>query len=235
MKGPLTLAGLALAATVAMEYKNARDVAEDQKGDKKRVLVLPFHRIKLVERKKPGFDAALLESLSSNDSSADDAIMEVEVKELVDAIHAAAQDPNIVALYGTFGHGFRFSSGGWAHVEEVRNALKVFRESHRVHREPNMQYEEVLSRNGNSTPKPTYAYADSFANPMDSAGNQEFYLASVFSHIHLQAQGECNLFGMGTYNTFFRDFLKKYGITAHVFKHGVYKSKFGCGYCSCRL
>jgi hypothetical protein len=82
----------------------------------------------------------------------------------------------------------------------------------------------VLTRNGNSTPKPTYAYADSFANPLDS-GNQEYYLASVFSRIHLQAQGEMNLFGMGASNTFVRDFLKKYGITAHVFKHGIYKSK----------
>ena len=120
---------------------------------------------------------------------------------------------------------FRFNSGGWGHVEEVRNALKVFRESHRIHREPNLAHEKVLIRNGNSTPKPMYAYADSFANPLDSAGNQEYYLASVFSRIHLQAQGECNLFGMGSANTFIRDFLKKYGITAHVFKHGVYKSE----------
>jgi hypothetical protein len=83
----------------------------------------------------------------------------VEVSELVDAIHAAAQDPNVVALYGIFGNGFRFSSGGWAHVEEVRNALKVFRESHRIHREPNLTHERVLTRNGNATPKPAYAYA----------------------------------------------------------------------------
>ena len=151
-------------------------------------------------------------------------LSQVEVRELVDAIHAAAQDPNVVALYGVFGHGYRFSSGGWGHIEEVRNAIKVFRESHRIHREPNLAHEQVLTRNGNSTPKPTYAYADSFANPLDS-GNAEYYLASVFSRIHLQAQGELNLFGMGASNTFIRDFLKKYGITAHVFKHGAYKSK----------
>lgn len=223
LKGPLALAGLALAATLAIEYKNAHDIAQDAKGEKKRVLVLPFYRMKLVETKKPSFSTTL-ESLSSASDGPDDAIMEVEVSQLVDAIHAAAQDPNVVALYGIFGHGFRFSSSGWGHCEEVRNALKVFRESHRVHREPNVTHEEVLRRNSNLTPKATFAYADSFASPLDS-GNQEYYLASAFSHIHLQAQGECNLFGMGSSNTFIRDFCKKYGITAHVFKHGTYKSE----------
>jgi len=75
LKGPLTLAGLALAAAVAIEYQNAAEVAEDAKGDKKRVLVLPFHRMKLVETKRPSFSATL-ESLSASDSG-DDAIMEV--------------------------------------------------------------------------------------------------------------------------------------------------------------
>lgn len=222
VKGPLTLVGLALAATLAMEFKNASDLAEDAKGDKKRVLVLPFYRIKLVEAKKPSFSTTL-ESLSA--SGDDDTVMEVEVNQLVDAIHAAAQDPNVVALYGVFGHGFRFSSGGWGHCEEVRNALKVFRETHRIHREPNVTHEVVLRRNSDSSPKAMFAYADSFANPLDS-GNQEYYLASAFSRIHLQAQGECNLFGMGASNTFVNDFLKKYGITAHVFKHGAYKSEY---------
>ena len=75
LKGPLTLAGLALAAAFAVEYKNAAEVAEDAKGDKKRVLVLPFYRMKLVETKKPSFSATF-ESLSASDG-ADDAVMEV--------------------------------------------------------------------------------------------------------------------------------------------------------------
>ncbi len=218
VKGPLALAGLVLAASLAIELKIARDVANDAKGDKKRVLVLPFYRMKLVETRKPSL-GAILESF--RDNSDDDAIMEVEVNQLVDAIHAAAQDPNVVALYGVFGHGFRFSSGGWGHCEEVRNALKVFRESHRLHREPNVTHD--VRCNSDLSPKASFAYADSFANPLDS-GNQEYYLASVFSHIHLQAQGECNLFGMGSSSTFAKGFLQKYGITAHVFKHGVYKN-----------
>lgn len=75
LKGPLTLAGLALVATFAIEYQNAKELAEDAKGDKKRVLVLPFHRMKLVENKRPSFSATL-DSLSASDSG-DESVMEV--------------------------------------------------------------------------------------------------------------------------------------------------------------
>ena len=84
---------------------------------------------------------------------------QVEISELVQVIHAAAKDPSIVALYGIFGHGFGFEAGGWAHIDEIRNALKVWREAHRFHLEPNLAYDEILSRRGNSTPKPSYAFA----------------------------------------------------------------------------
>ena len=53
---------------------------------------------------------------------------------------------------------------------------------------------------------------------------KEYYLASVFPQIHLQPQGDLNLYGLHTTNPFFRDFLKKYGITVHVWKHGAYKN-----------
>jgi hypothetical protein len=86
-------------------------------------------------------------------------ISQVEVHELVQVIHAAAQDPTICALYGTFGHGFEFSSGGWAHIEEIRNALQVWRESHRIHVEPNLNYDKILVRPSHGTVKPSYAYA----------------------------------------------------------------------------
>eukprot|EP00979_Chaetoceros_neogracilis_P015633 scaffold6291_cov113-Chaetoceros_neogracile.AAC.1 len=61
--------------------------------------------------------------------------MEVGIHELVDAIHSAASDPDVVALHGTFGSGFKFQCGGYAHVEEIRNAIRLFNESHRRHYE----------------------------------------------------------------------------------------------------
>jgi hypothetical protein len=126
-------------------------------------------------------------------------------------------------LYGIFGHGFGFSTGGWAHIEEVRNALQVFRESHRVHREPNLQHEPLLKRHSNGTPKPLYAYADTFAHPA-GLGTSEYYLATAFTHIQLQNQGDLNLFGPHSTNTFLKDALHKYGVKIHVFKHGMYKN-----------
>ena len=92
---------------------------------------------------------------------------QIEVSELVEIIHAAAQDPSIAALYGTFGHGFNFRAGGWAHVEEVRNALKVWRESHRVHLEPNLNHDTIINRPSNGAAKPSYAYAVSLLRAVD--------------------------------------------------------------------
>jgi hypothetical protein len=78
-KGPLKLVGLAVAAAMAVEYKNSRELAEDARGDKKQVLVLPFHRMRIVETKRPG--NVMLESLSAGDD-ADDTVMEVRNRSL---------------------------------------------------------------------------------------------------------------------------------------------------------
>lgn len=110
----LALSSVVAAGVVYYDYKAARDVAKDSpKQKKKSVLVLPFHRMKLVEQKGKFNLRQQLSSLSS-DQDDDGKIIEVEVQELVEIIHAAAHDPNIVALYGKFGHGFGFSAGGWA-------------------------------------------------------------------------------------------------------------------------
>jgi hypothetical protein len=75
-KGPLKLMGLAVAAAMAIEYKNYRELEEDAEGDKKRVLVLPFHRMRLVEARRRG--NLMIESLLAGDD-ADNAIMEVRM------------------------------------------------------------------------------------------------------------------------------------------------------------
>ena len=64
-RGPLTVLGLVAVSALAIEYKTRKDVAEDAKGDKKRVLVLPFHRMKLVETKRPNFSARARESVGA--------------------------------------------------------------------------------------------------------------------------------------------------------------------------
>ena len=107
---------------------------------------------------------------------------------------------------------------GYAHIEEIRNAIRIFNESHRVHRDPNVGHNPVFAMPRNGDPKPSYAFGHSFQW-------NEYFLASAFSYVHLQARGNLHLFGATTMNTFFGPALDKYGIKAHVFKHGDYKSE----------
>mmetsp|Transcript_2574 Transcript_2574/g.3059 ORF Transcript_2574/g.3059 Transcript_2574/m.3059 type:complete len:728 (-) Transcript_2574:151-2334(-) len=183
---------------------------------KKQVLVLPFHRIKIVEYKEPKLANTLQELLNSEESS--DKLQEVELHSLIDIIHEAAADPNIVALYGTFGNGFRFQSGGYAHIEEIRNAIRVFNESHRRHEKSG-----ITDNDTKPIRKFSYAYADTFDHPIDS-GNKEYFLGTAFSQIHMQPRGNLNIFGVSASAVFLFDALEKYGIRAHVFKHGQYKN-----------
>jgi hypothetical protein len=78
-------------------------------------------------------------------------------------IHAAAKDPSIVSLYGIFGHDFRFEAG-WAQVEEVRDALKVWREAKRTHPEPNLNCSQDVIRPCDEKAKPSFAYAVSISS-----------------------------------------------------------------------
>lgn len=211
-KKSIALAGLGIASF----YKN-RQVGSDK--HKKKVLVLPFYKMNIVEESTQD-----IRSLSRSNFSKE---IEMPADELVKLIHSAAEDPNIVALYGIFGNGNGFRTGGWAHVEEIRNALLVFQQSHRCHKEPNIagaSLEQQQKSQQPRTPKPLYAYANTFASPLPgSGGMKEYYLASAFTHIHLQSQGDLELFGLHSTNWFYRDFLKKYGIQVNVFKHGLYK------------
>jgi protease-4 len=202
------------------DYNEKKNASIQKDGDtKKKVLVIPFHRLQLVERKKSEYFSSL-EKISGDDAD-QDRVLPMELRELVDLLHQAAADPEISALYGIFGHGSALSSSGWADLEEVRNALKVFRQSHRRHAEPNIGHEELIIPRIDS--KPMYAYADTFAS-LGDPGNKDYYVASIFSHIHMQQSGELNLFGLTSQQMFMRGLLEKYGINVHVFKHGKYKN-----------
>ena len=212
------------AAREINEYNKIRAGHGDGSDKKKKgILVLPFHRMKIVEQKKP----SLLANLAQVQNG--DEIIEVELRELVEAIHAAAVDPYIVALHGIFGHGFKFQCGGYAHVEEIRNAIRVFNESHRRHHEGksssdnSRQIETNAGADTALSKKISYAYADSFDSPGDP-GNKEYFLASAFSQVHMQPRGNMNLFGASMSHCFLADAFKKYGINCHVFKKGKYKN-----------
>lgn len=234
------------------------DADADAQAPPRKVLLIPFHQLHVLEQQKPPSLTSLLASSSSSATSSEDKVQPVEVRKLVQAIHQAAADPNVVAIYGTFGSGFRFASGGCAHLEEIRNAITVFNQSHRTHYEPQRRsmkngrateddtsamrpaenhshkhsHKHSHNQSNRHQPQPstppakyTYAYADTFDHPLDSL-NQEYYIASSFSQIYMQPRGHLNLFGVATSSLFFKDALHKYGIKVHVFKHGLYKSKY---------
>ena len=64
-------------------------------------------------------------------------------------------------------------------------------------------------------------YSHAFGHSYDF---NTYYLASSCSYVHLQSRGYLNLFGNAASNVFLGGMLTKYGITAHVFKHGRYKN-----------
>ncbi len=202
------------------------DDEKEMKQPKRKVLHLPFHKMKIVEQKR---GASARDFILRSGASDDDNVQEVELQTLIDTIHEAAKDPEVVALYATFGNGFRFQCSGFAHVEEIRNAIKVFNESHRLHYEPceftqsSGMATTTISNQTQPEQKFSYAFADTFDNPIDSA-NKEYYLASAFSYVHMQPRGNLSLFGVSTSNTFLVGALQKYGIKAHVFKHGQFKN-----------
>lgn len=214
-KKPLAVISLVAAGAGYFEYTRTFP-SVDSAEQKKKVLVIPFNRLDLKDKHTGG-----IESLKEIGPETEDRPIRLEVKELVDLIHSAAADPNIVCLYGIFGHGSTLPSAGWADLEEVRNALKVFREVHRAHSEPN--FGQAANHAVPNESKPLYAYTDTFSSLTDP-GNKEYYLASIFTHLHLQQNGELNLFGMMTQQLFLRELLDKHGVKLHVFKQGKYKN-----------
>ena len=187
----------------------------------KRVLVIPFDNLKVIEHRKSG--SAILDDLLSRVADPNQQpTITMEAKELVNILHSAASNPNICALYATFGEGDTLGGMrhpiGSAHMEEIRNAIRIFNESHRVHRDPNVHHKPVYALARNGDPKQSYAFGHAFQW-------KEYVLASACTNVHLQSRGHLHLFGVTVHNLFLGGMLEKYGIRAHVFRHGEYKSE----------
>ena len=72
----------------------------------KKVLVVPFDNLKLVEEHSSGgFNAGSFMNRRGKQPT-----ITLEVKEFVDVIHEAASDSNVSALYADFGEGMRYVS-----------------------------------------------------------------------------------------------------------------------------
>jgi protease-4 len=115
----------------------------------------------------------------------------LSLREIVKSIEHSGQDPKIKALF------LDMSSfpGGFASLEEIRNALVQFKKSH----------------------KPIYAYGENFTE-------KAYYLNSLADKLYLNPEGLLEFNGLSSEYTFYKGALDKLGIDVQIFRVGKYKS-----------
>jgi len=115
----------------------------------------------------------------------------LSLKEILENIHNAQEDAKIKALFLDVSN----FPGGFASLEEIRNALLEFKKSH----------------------KPIYAYGENFTE-------KAYYLNSVADKLYLNPEGLLEFNGLSSEYTFYKGALDKLGIEAQIFRVGKYKS-----------
>ena len=120
-------------------------------------------------------------------------IQSLGIYSAIKAINMAAGDPAIKYIYIKPDN----ATGGTAHIEELRTALKNFRQSGKA----------IVSYIENPT-------------------NAGYYLASVSDKIYMTSyEGGMNLFcGLSSRMIFLKDLLAKLGVNVQLIRHGKYKS-----------
>lgn len=116
--------------------------------------------------------------------------------ELLGAIETAQNDKNISALFAQIDD----TDLGAAQVQEVRNAIKKFRE----------------------TGKKAYVYSQGFGS--FGGGFSEYYLASTFDEIWMQPKSMIGITGISVEVPFARGLLQKIGIEPEIYARYEYKS-----------
>jgi protease-4 len=145
----------------------------------------------IVEQKK------VVDPLSQFMSGYENEDAETLLKDVLDAIDAAASDARIKVLVLDLN---RLRGAGFSKLEEIGNALDRFKQSD----------------------KPVYAFGRSYSQTQYylAAHATEIYIDEK-SH---QMFGGVFLTGLGIYPTYFKSALEKFKIKYHVYKAGLYKS-----------
>ncbi len=113
------------------------------------------------------------------------------VLELLDDLKSAARDPSVEAVAFRIGR----LHGGWAQVDEVRQAVLRLR----------------------SKGRRAFAY-------VEAGGHLEYYLASAFEHVVMPPMASLDLVGLRTEVTFFKGAMDQLGVEACFESAGEYKS-----------
>ena len=120
------------------------------------------------------------------------------LRELVDALDSAAADERVKGLFA------RVNGGSFelAHVQELRAAIKRFRESGKF----------------------AYIYSSSYGE--SGNGLDAYYLASAFDEIWMQTMGVVSINGMSAEIPFMRSVLDEIGVYPNFFQRKEYKSAY---------
>ena len=186
-----TITGLFLFGFVAMFLFIGMIGAIAAAGDtapvmpKEAVLKIDFTEMTLAEQTAEADPLAMLQGGGE--------ITPVGIYSAMNAINAAAQDPAIRYIYMKPDA----ASGGFAQIQELRTALKNFRDSGKA-----------------------------IVSYIESPTNAGYYLASVSDKIYMtKYDGGMNMFnGLSSQLIFLKDALDRLGVNVQLIRHGKYKS-----------
>ena len=186
-----TITGLFLFGFVAMFLFIGMIGAVAAAGDtapvmpKEAVLKIDFTEMTLAEQTAEADPLAMLQGGGE--------ITPLGIYSAINAINAAAQDPAIRYIYMKPDA----ASGGFAQIQELRTALKNFRDSGKA-----------------------------IVSYIESPTNAGYYLASVSDKIYMtKYDGGMNMFnGLSSQLIFLKDALDRLGVNVQLIRHGKYKS-----------
>lgn len=186
-----TVTGLLLFGFISMFFSIAMIGALAAAGDttpvmpKEAVLQIDFTKMTLAEQTTEADPLAMLQGGGE--------ITPVGIYSAINAINAASQDPAIRYIYMKPDA----VAGGTAQIEELRTALKNFRDSGKA-----------------------------IVSYIESPTNAGYYLASVSDKIYMtKHDGGMNMFnGISSQLIFLKDALDRLGVNVQLIRHGKYKS-----------
>lgn len=119
------------------------------------------------------------------------------IKDFVESLERAKTDARVKGIYA------RMEGGGYAiaHIQEMREAIKKFRESGKF----------------------TYIYSSSYG---DGGGLGNYYLARAFQEIWMQPMGIVAISGVSAEVPFFRNVLDMVGVEPQFFQRKEFKSAY---------
>ncbi len=141
------------------------------------------------------FSKGIVETLPDNPLSRASLSNAVVIRDTLETLDAAAEDPRVKGLIARVGRGRL----GMAQIQEIRDAVKTFRESGKF----------------------AYAFAESFGE--GGNGTRHYYLASAFDRVFMQPSGDLDLTGFIIQSPFLRDALEEVGVEPQVGQREEYK------------